>query len=72
MRLSSVSALSSAGLLPLADSFHDCGCYERQARETLAVALGNTFVSRNLSGPELCARSLERFGSYVMPAFATE
>jgi hypothetical protein len=43
MRLSSVSALSS-GLLPLADRFHDCGWYERQARETLDVALGNTLI----------------------------
>jgi hypothetical protein len=51
------------GLLPLADRFHDCGTHERQARETLDVALGNTFVSRDLSGPELRARSL---------AFATE
>ena len=48
MRLSSVSALSSCGLLPLADRFHDCGGYERQARETLDVALANTFVSRDL------------------------
>src|SRR5216684_1397918 len=36
------------GLLPLADRFHDCGRYERQAREPLDVALGNTFVSRDL------------------------
>jgi hypothetical protein len=28
--------------------FHDCGCYERQARETLDVALANTFVARDL------------------------
>src|SRR5262249_550097 len=36
------------GLLPLPDRFHDCRCYERQARETLDVALGNTFVSCDL------------------------
>ena len=60
------------GLLPLADRFHDCGTHERQAPETLDVALGNTFVPRDLSGPDSCARSLERFASYVMPAFATE
>src|SRR5438552_5756013 len=36
------------GLLPLADRFHDCGGYERQARETLDVALANNFVARDL------------------------
>ncbi len=36
------------GLLPLPDRFHDCGWYERQAREMLDVALANTFVSRDL------------------------
>ena len=38
------------GLLPLADRFHDCGTQQRQARETLNVAFGNTFISRDLSG----------------------
>jgi hypothetical protein len=43
MRSTRVSALSSAACcLPLADRFHDCGGDERQARETLEVALANT------------------------------
>ena len=36
------------GLLPMADRFHDCGCHESQAGQTLGVALANTFVSRDL------------------------
>jgi hypothetical protein len=36
------------GLPPLADRFHNGGCYEGQASEALDVTLGNTFVARDL------------------------
>ena len=50
MRLSSVSALSSAGCCPcqIASAIAGVTNARREARETLDVALGNTFVSRNL------------------------
>jgi hypothetical protein len=59
MRLSSVSTLRLCGLLSLVDRFHNSSCArdtasegaggcERQARETLDVALAKSFISRDL------------------------
>ena len=49
----------------MADRFHDCGGYERQARETFDVAFANTFAQRDLGERGRRAQEMGVLGQLV-------